>query len=486
MPNPARNSRQSPRRFRGHCRPRILPSPAIAPVAQHRGGEAQLACDLDQRPTAARQQSDRLRLVLIRKMTPFLAHSTPFRSRRSLAKVSTNSGEGRGHLPSPWRRLAQGQCRAREPRSAQGYVGDRAVSLGCSLRPCRALRGLRPPPNCLQLLSQPPLPEVSRRGGTRLACRPRSRSAAGRLLPPGLHPAGRDRPDRLPEQGGSLRPAVPRGSRNAAHHRRRSQASWCWRWRYCRAPYLGLGDDPPSVRLYDRAGRRDIAGRLALDILPTGLLLPVRVLSRLFRRLFLAGLADAMRRVGWRSSARSNACALRPAFDAPLAPLRRKNWFVYAKPPFAGPEAVLAYLARYPHRVAIAKRPPPCSRRARRHLPLQELPPRRAGTLRTMTLAADEFIRRFLLHALPKGFTASPLRAARQRRLQGQYRARQGADRRPGAAGGAGNGARPRQYRRRCRRSVSILSLLRRSYDHHQDLRARRPAIAQSRYRNLM
>src|SRR4051812_16622256 len=75
---------------------------AIAPIAQHRGREPQLACDLDQRPTAARQQGDRLRLELIRKMTPFLAHSTPSRSRRSLAKVSTNSGEA--------------QCNARLPR----------------------------------------------------------------------------------------------------------------------------------------------------------------------------------------------------------------------------------------------------------------------------------------------------------------------------------------------------------------------------------
>src|SRR4051794_36753039 len=88
---------------------------AIAPIAQHRGREPQLACDLDQRPTAARQQGNRLRLELIRKMTPFLAHSTPSRSPRSLAKVSTNSGEaqvlqspvfgGRHHLfPGPDRR----------------------------------------------------------------------------------------------------------------------------------------------------------------------------------------------------------------------------------------------------------------------------------------------------------------------------------------------------------------------------------------------
>src|SRR4051794_12385329 len=71
----------------------MLSCAAMAPIAQHRGGDAQLASDLDQRPTAARQQGNRLPLELIRKMTPFLAHSTPFRSRRSLAKVSTNAGE---------------------------------------------------------------------------------------------------------------------------------------------------------------------------------------------------------------------------------------------------------------------------------------------------------------------------------------------------------------------------------------------------------
>src|SRR3954462_10865805 len=74
---------------------------ALAPIAQHRGGDAQLACDLDQRPTAARQQGNRLPLELIRKMTPFLAHSTPFRSRRSLAKVSTNAGEAHDVLKKP-------------------------------------------------------------------------------------------------------------------------------------------------------------------------------------------------------------------------------------------------------------------------------------------------------------------------------------------------------------------------------------------------
>src|SRR6201981_3407368 len=104
------------RRYRAQRRPRIPPSASIAPVAQHRGGNAQLACDLAQRPTAAHQQGYRFLLELIRKMTPSLAHSTPFRSRRSLAKVSTNSGEPH----SPWKSGSidqeQGISKAGNPR----------------------------------------------------------------------------------------------------------------------------------------------------------------------------------------------------------------------------------------------------------------------------------------------------------------------------------------------------------------------------------
>jgi len=84
-----------------------------------------------------------------------------------------------------------------------------------------------------------------------------------------------------------------------------------------------------------------------------GFLLPVRVLSRLFRRLFLTRLADAHaagRLVLFREL---EGLRGREAFAAHLAPLKKKKWFVYAKSPFAGPEAVLAYLTRYTHRVAI-------------------------------------------------------------------------------------------------------------------------------------
>jgi hypothetical protein len=135
-----------------------------------------------------------------------------------------------------------------------------------------------------------------------------------------------------------------------------------------------------------------------------GFLLPVRVLSRLFRRLFLAALADAHAAGRLTFFGEIEGLRRRQAFAAHLAPLKKKNWFVYAKPPFSGPEAVLAYLARYTHRVAIAN-----SRLValdERDVTFRYKDYRRNGQARyrTMTLAADEFIRRFLLHVLPKGF----------------------------------------------------------------------------------
>jgi len=134
-----------------------------------------------------------------------------------------------------------------------------------------------------------------------------------------------------------------------------------------------------------------------------GFLLPVRVLSRLFRRLFLTRLADAHAAGRLAFFGQLEGLRRREAFAAHLAPLRRKKWFVYGKPPFAGPEAVLAYLARYTHRVAISNS---------RLIGLDDrgvtfgFKDYRNGQARhcTMTLAPGEFIRRFLLHVLPKGF----------------------------------------------------------------------------------
>ena len=122
-----------------------------------------------------------------------------------------------------------------------------------------------------------------------------------------------------------------------------------------------------------------------------------------FRRLFLAALADAHAAGRLAFFGEIQNLHRREVFAAHLAPLKRKKWFVYSKPPFAGPEAVLAYLARYTHRVAIAN-----SRLLaldERGVTFRYKDYRRNGQARycTMTLSAGEFIRRFLLHVLPKG-----------------------------------------------------------------------------------
>ena len=133
-------------------------------------------------------------------------------------------------------------------------------------------------------------------------------------------------------------------------------------------------------------------------------LLPVPGLSRLFRRLFLTRLADAYGAGRLAFFGEIEGLGRREAFTAHLAPLKRKKWFVYAKPPFAGPEAVLAYLARYTHRVAISNsRLVSLDERGVRFRYKDYRRDSRAR-FRTMTLTPNEFIRRFLLHVLPNGF----------------------------------------------------------------------------------
>jgi hypothetical protein len=135
-----------------------------------------------------------------------------------------------------------------------------------------------------------------------------------------------------------------------------------------------------------------------------GFFLPVRVLSRLFRRLFLEGLA-ALHEAGRLAFFSDRAqLADKRAFDAALAPLRRSAWVVYAKRPFAGPRAVLAYLARYTHRVAISNSRLVTLDEAGVTFKGKDYRIKGRHRLRTMTLGAAEFIRRFLLHVLPSGF----------------------------------------------------------------------------------
>jgi hypothetical protein len=135
-----------------------------------------------------------------------------------------------------------------------------------------------------------------------------------------------------------------------------------------------------------------------------GFFLPVRVLSTLFRRLMLEQLAAAHAAGKLQFFGEHARLAAADAFAAFLAPLKTTRWFVYSKRPFAGPQAVLAYLARYTHRVAISNRR--LVALDADHVTFRYKDYRRNGQerYRTMTLVPGEFIRRFLLHVLPKGF----------------------------------------------------------------------------------
>jgi hypothetical protein len=142
-------------------------------------------------------------------------------------------------------------------------------------------------------------------------------------------------------------------------------------------------------------------GRRWLSCRP-GFFLPVRVLSRLFRRLFLENLKAAFASGGLAFFGALAELATAPVFGRRLAELRRAEWVVYAKRPFAGPAAVLTYLGRYTHRVAISNSRLIDMTDDRVSFRWRDY--RDHDKSKVMTLAADEFIRRFLLHTLPDGF----------------------------------------------------------------------------------
>lgn len=133
-----------------------------------------------------------------------------------------------------------------------------------------------------------------------------------------------------------------------------------------------------------------------------GFFLPVRVLSRLFRRLFLQELKAAFAAGQLGFFGNLTHLADPAAFTQRLDQLRRTDWVVYAKPPFGGPEQVLAYLGRYTHRVAIANSRLVSLSDGKVRFAWKDY--RQHSKTKLMTLDADEFIRRFLLHALPDGF----------------------------------------------------------------------------------
>ena len=135
-----------------------------------------------------------------------------------------------------------------------------------------------------------------------------------------------------------------------------------------------------------------------------GFFLPVRVLSRLFRRLFLDGLVALHAKGKLRFFGELEHSREADAFAGYLAPFRKSEWVVYAKAPFGGPEAVLAYLSRYTHRVAISNSRLIAADANTVAFRYKDYRRKGANRQKIMRLATDEFIRRFLIHVLPRGF----------------------------------------------------------------------------------
>jgi len=159
----------------------------------------------------------------------------------------------------------------------------------------------------------------------------------------------------------------------------------------------------PHVHMIVPGGGLSLDGERWIAAKPN-FFLPVLVLSKLFRRLMLQKLA-AVHAAGKLSFFGEHThLADSKVFAAFLAPLRRTKWFIYSKRPFAGPKAVLAYFSRYTHRVAISNQRLIAAGEDSVTFKVKDYRVEGPGRYTTMTLATTEFIRRFLLHVLPKGF----------------------------------------------------------------------------------
>jgi hypothetical protein len=159
----------------------------------------------------------------------------------------------------------------------------------------------------------------------------------------------------------------------------------------------------PHVHMIVPGGGLSMDGQRWVACKP-GFFLPVRVLSRLFRHLVLSMLAAAHDNDRLTFFGDHQRLADRNAFAAYLKPLRKAEWVVYAKRPFGGPEAVLAYLSRYTHRVAISNSRLIKADRTGVTFRYKDYRLKGRERYRTMTLTPAEFIRRFLIHVLPHGF----------------------------------------------------------------------------------
>jgi len=139
----------------------------------------------------------------------------------------------------------------------------------------------------------------------------------------------------------------------------------------------------------------------------------VKVLSRLYRRLFIEGLVRLHKAGKLAFFGDLSKMADPDTFQSHLSPLRKVDWVVYAKPPFGGPEAALAYLSRYTHPVAISNHRLISADARTVAFRWKDYRIKRGDRMKVMRLPTSEFIRRFLIHVLPSGFLANGIRRDR-------------------------------------------------------------------------
>src|SRR5262249_6635801 len=198
------------------------------------------------------------------------------------------------------------------------------------------------------------------------------------------------------------RPAVQGRCRDDHHDRRRSKASRRSHRPHRGAAHLGLGNHPHVHMIVPGGGLSQDRSRW-VPCRPD-FLVHVRVLSRLFRHRLLKMLIAAHKATHLKFFANHASLAAIKTFRTFLAPLRKLKWVVYAKEPFAGPEPVLRYLSRYTHRVAISNRRLVAADDGGVAFRWKDYRLDGPDRWKTMTLHPHEFIRRFLMHALPKRF----------------------------------------------------------------------------------
>ena len=165
--------------------------------------------------------------------------------------------------------------------------------------------------------------------------------------------------------------------------------------------YCGCRCHHPHVHCVVTGGGLSLDGSCWISCRP-GFFLSVRVLSRLFRRLFLDALWSAFHSGKLRFF--GNLKAIEADFPKLLRRLKRREWVVYAKPPFGGPQQVIDHLGRYTHRVAISNNRLECMTGDEVTFRYKQYRSHGKHRQRRMGLKVDEFIRRFLMHTLPPGF----------------------------------------------------------------------------------